>query len=246
MMRSFGITDRGKVRSENQDSYIIENCDKRKCVIAVICDGMGGAKAGDLASRLSSKEFVSRAYESLLASKLFIGSQEKLLKSCCLDANGVVYEYSRFDADYSGMGTTLVGGIITRRKAYIVNVGDSRAYHLGKNGIEQISNDHSYVQELVRMGAISAEEAEHHPKKNIITRALGVDRTVEADYFECALVKGDAILLCSDGLSNMVTDKEIFDCYKENDLPDDVCGKLMKLALERGARDNVSVVLVKI
>ncbi len=244
-MRSFGITDKGKVRSENQDSYIIENCDKRNCVVAVICDGMGGAKAGDLASRLSSKEFVSRVYDSLAAPRLFMENQEKLLKDSCDEANGVVYEYSRFDANYDGMGTTLVGGIIARRKAYLVNVGDSRAYHLKKSGIEQISRDHSYVQELVAMGAITPEEALHHPKKNIITRALGVDSNVEADYFECTLARGDGILLCSDGLSNMVTDKEIFDCYMENALPDDVCRKLMKLALERGARDNVSIVLVK-
>lgn len=244
-MRSFGITDKGKVRSENQDSYIIENCDKRNCVVAVICDGMGGAKAGDLASCLSSKEFVSRVYDSLAAPRLFMGNQEKLLKDSCDEANGVVYEYSRFDANYDGMGTTLVGGIIARRKAYLVNVGDSRAYHLTKEGIKQISCDHSYVQELVSMGAITPEEALHHPKKNIITRALGVDCSVESDYFECPLAKGDGILLCSDGLSNMVTDKEIHDYYTENALPDDVCRKLMKLALERGARDNVSIVLVK-
>lgn len=244
-MRSFGITDKGKVRSENQDSYIIENCDKRKSVIAVICDGMGGAKAGDLASRLSSKEFVGKVYASLASSRLFIGNQEKLLKESCADANGVVYEYSRFDANYNGMGTTLVGGIITRRKACLVNIGDSRAYYLSHEGIRQISRDHSYVQELVNMGAIKPEEAEHHPKKNIITRALGVDSSVEADYFECPLHKGDGILLCSDGLSNMVTDKEIHDCFTENTAPEDVCGRLMALALERGARDNVTIVLVK-
>lgn len=245
-MKSFGITDKGKVRSENQDSYIIENCDKRKCVIAVICDGMGGAKAGDLASRLSSKEFVSHIYESLVAPRLFMGNQEKLLRESCADANGVVYEYSRFDANYNGMGTTLVGGIITRHKAYLVNVGDSRAYHLSKDGIRQISRDHSYVEELVSMGAITKEEAAHHPKKNIITRALGVDSSVEADYFECSLVKGEGILLCSDGLSNMVSGKEIHDYFVENPSPEDACAKLMELALARGARDNVSIVIVKI
>lgn len=245
-MKSFGITDKGKVRSENQDSYIIENCDKRKCVIAVICDGMGGAKAGDLASRLSSKEFVSHIYESLVAPRLFMGNQEKLLRESCADANGVVYEYSRFDANYNGMGTTLVGGIITRHKAYLVNVGDSRAYHLSKDGIRQISRDHSYVEELVSMGAITKEEAAHHPKKNIITRALGVDSSVEADYFECSLVKGEGILLCSDGLSNMVSDKEMHDHFVENPSPEDACAKLMELALARGARDNVSIVIVKI
>ena len=245
-MRSFGITDKGKVRSENQDSYIIENCDKRKSVIAVICDGMGGAKAGDLASRLSSKEFVSRIFEALVAPRFFIGSQEKLLRESCADANGVVYEYSRFDADYNGMGTTLVGGIITRRKAFLVNVGDSRAYHLSKARIRQISRDHSYVEELVNMGAITREEAANHRKKNIITRALGVDRSVECDYYECPLRVGEGILLCSDGLSNMVSDKEIHECFLADSSPEVVCNKLMTFALERGARDNVTVVLVKI
>jgi PPM family protein phosphatase len=244
-MISFGITDKGKVRSENQDSYIIENCDKRKCVIAVICDGMGGAKAGDIASRLASKEFVSRVFEALAAPRLLVGNQEKLLRDSCADANGVVYEYSRFDAAYDGMGTTLVGGIITSRKAQLINVGDSRAYYLSKSGISQISRDHSYVEELVAMGAITRQEAEHHPKKNIITRALGVDASVEADYYECSLHKGDGILLCSDGLSNMVSDKEIHDYFCEKSSPADVCSGLMELALARRARDNVSIVLIK-
>ncbi len=245
-MRSFGVTDKGKVRSENQDSYIVENCDKRKCVVAVICDGMGGAKAGDLASQLSSKAFVSRIFETLIAPRFFIGNQEKLLRESCDDANGVVYEYSCFDADYNGMGTTLVGGIISRRKAYLVNVGDSRAYHLSKNEIKQVSVDHSYVEELVAMGAITKEEARNHPKKNIITRAIGIDKSVEADYYEVSLRKGEAILLCSDGLSNMVTDDEILAAYKFENSPEDVCRELMTMALDRGARDNVSVVLVKI
>lgn len=245
-MRSFGVTDKGKVRSENQDSYIIENCDKRNCVVAVICDGMGGAKAGDLASQLSSKAFVSRIFDTLVAPRFFIGNQEKLLRESCDDANGVVYEYSRFDTDYKGMGTTLVGGIIQRHKAFIVNVGDSRAYHLSKNEIKQITVDHSYVEELVSMGAITKEEARTHPKKNIITRAIGIDKAVEADYYEVPMRRGEAILLCSDGLSNMVTDNEILAAYKFDNSPESVCRDLMTLALDRGARDNVSIVLVKI
>lgn len=245
-MRSFGVTDKGKVRSENQDSYIIENCDKRNCIVAVICDGMGGAKAGDLASQLSSKAFVSRVFETLVAPRFFIGNQEKLLRESCDDANGVVYEYSRFDPDYNGMGTTLVGGIITKRKAFLVNVGDSRAYYLTKSEIKQISKDHSYVEELVAMGAITREEARTHPKKNIITRALGVDRTVEADYYEQPVHKGDGILLCSDGLSNMVTDAEMLDAFRRYNTPEKICESLMSLALDRGARDNVSVALIKI
>lgn len=244
-MKSFGVTDKGKVRAENQDTYIIENCDKRKCVIAAICDGMGGAKAGDLASQLSCKEFVSDIYEALANSNQSFG-REKLLKDSCAEANGVVYEYSRFDADYNGMGTTLVGGIITKRKAYLVNVGDSRAYYLGSGGIKQISRDHSYVNELLLMGAITEEEAKNHPKKNVITRALGVDKSVEADYFELDLRKGDCVFMCSDGLSNMVSDEEIETAYRAYPAPADMCGHLLSLALDRGARDNVTMVAIKI
>lgn len=245
-MNSFGLTDKGKVRSENQDSYIIENCDKRNCVVAVICDGMGGAKAGDLASRLSGKAFVTRVYETLLDPGSLRGNNERILKESCSEANSVVYEYSRFDENYNGMGTTLVGGIISKHRAYLVNVGDSRAYYLNNFEIMQISRDHSYVAELVEMGAITKEEAANHPKKNIITRALGVDPVVLSDYYTVELKKGDGILLCSDGLTNMVSDSEILAAFNEYVTPEKICRYLMDLALERGARDNVSVVLVKI
>ena len=245
-MKSFGITDKGKVRKENQDCYIIENCEKSKCTVIVICDGMGGAKAGDLASRLSSKAFVSKVYEALISPNVFIGNHEKLLRESCADSNGVVYEYSSFDAEYQGMGTTLVGGVLYKNRAHIVNVGDSRAYLLTAGGIRQISRDHSYVEELVSMGAITREQAAHHPKKNVITRALGVDSSVEADYFDVQLNRGDCVLLCSDGLSNTVTDNEMLEVYKNLKSPDLICKELMKIALDRGARDNVSVVAVRV
>lgn len=245
-MRSFGITDKGKIRKENQDSYIIENCEKRKCAVIAICDGMGGAKAGDLASRLSCKAFVSKVYEVLIAPSIFVGNHEKLLRESCADANGVVYEYSGFDSEYKGMGTTLVGGVVYKNRAHLVNVGDSRAYLITSGGIRQITKDHSYVEELVAMGAISREEAATHPKKNVITRALGVDSSVEADYYDVGLSRGDCILLCSDGLSNMVSDSEMFDAYKNSKTPDQICNTLMKTALDRGARDNVSVVAVRV
>lgn len=243
-MKSFGITDKGKVRTENQDSYIIENCDRRKSVVAVICDGMGGAKAGDLASQLSCRAFAGRVYAAMMTQQYHSDNNEKLLLESCYDANGVVYEYSGFDADYKGMGTTLVGGIISKRKAQLVNVGDSRAYKLTKSGITQITRDHSYVEELVAMGAITRVDAKNHPKKNVITRALGVDPNVKADYFEVELHRGDCVLLCSDGLSNIVSDTEIYAAYKAAGSPERICSELMKLALSRGARDNVSIVAV--
>lgn len=247
LMNSFGITDKGIVRRENQDSYIVEKCDRQKASVVVICDGMGGAKAGDLASQLSSKAFVSRIYETVSSRRRYKGSFERLLKKSCDEANGVVYEYSGFDSEYTGMGTTLVGGVITRKRAYLVNVGDSRAYHISHKGISQITKDHSYVQELVDSGAISVSEARYHPKKNIITRALGVDSSVESDYFELPLSRGDAVLLCSDGLSNMLSDDEIYSTFVESGSSAELCcNNLMKTALDRGARDNVSIVLVTV
>jgi len=245
-MRSFGITDKGKVRKENQDSYIIEHCDKRKCAVIAICDGMGGAKAGDLASRLACKAFVSKVFETLVSPAVFVGNHEKLLRESCADANGVVYDYSSFDSEYRGMGTTLVGGTIYKNRAHLVNIGDSRAYHITSGGIRQVTKDHSYVEELVSMGAITREEAAKHPKKNIITRALGVDSSVEADYYDVSLSKGDCILLCSDGLSNMLGDSELYAAYTSFKTPDRICSELMKTALDRGARDNVSVVVVRV
>lgn len=245
-MNIFGITDRGKVRKENQDSYIIERCDRRNSAVIAICDGMGGAKAGDLASQLACKAFVSGVYDAMLSTKYYTESPERILKSSCADANGVVFEYSGFDANYSGMGTTLVGGIVSKRKAQLINVGDSRAYHLTKEGITQITRDHSYVNELIALGAITPEEAATHPQKNVITRALGVERRVEADYFETELKRGDCILLCSDGLSNMVSDSEIFAVYNANSKPEEICKLLLKMTLERGAKDNVSVLAVTI
>lgn len=245
-MNSYGSSDRGKVRAENQDSFIIENCDKRGSVIAVICDGMGGAKAGDLASQLACKAFVSGVYDKLIAQNYYGVDYESILRDSCSEANGVVNEYSGFSAEYSGMGTTLVGGIVRRREAHIVNIGDSRAYLINLSGIRQITRDHSYVESLIAMGAIDRSEAMFHPKKNIITRALGVDRTVEADYFRTELNKGDCLLLCSDGLSNMVSDREMLKSYETDKTPQDMCRSLMELALGRGARDNVTVVAVKI
>ena len=246
-MNSFGITDKGSVRKENQDSFVIESCEKRHCVTAVICDGMGGAKAGDLASRLSCRAFAGRVYAALLDAKIASSSVfKKLLTESCEEANGVVYQYSRFDPECSGMGTTLVGGIVTRRRAYLVNVGDSRAYHLTRKGIWQITRDHSYVQMLVDSGAITAQEAKEHPKKNIIMRALGVERKVGSDYFEVDLRPGEAILLCSDGLSNTVSDDEMYSVFCSEKTPELICRKLTDIALERGASDNISVVIVKV
>lgn len=246
-MKSFGLTDKGRVRQDNQDCFIIEKCVRGNCLITALCDGMGGAKAGGLASQLANKAFVSYVYSKLTSRSKIIPEYRQILLDACTEANGVAYEYSRFDEEYNGMGTTIVGGIIKPNgNGYIINVGDSRAYHISRktNSIYQISRDHSLVQELVRSGVITEQQAKHHPQRNVITRALGTEEKVEADYFEFSLQTGDILLLCSDGLSNMVSDFELLDYVKEYQEPELICRALMSKALIRGARDNVTVVAV--
>lgn len=246
-MKSFGLTDKGPVRRDNQDCFIIERCESQNCLVLALCDGMGGAKAGGLASQLSNKAFVSHLYGRLTARVKKRFDYEALLREACSEANGVSYEYSRFDEAFNGMGTTLVGGIVKYDGAgYLINVGDSRAYLLSprRRAIAQITRDHSLVEELLENGAITAEQARVHPQKNIITRALGAEAQVEADYFRIALKAGDVLLLCSDGLSNMLADDEILEIAEGAAEPESLCRRLMDAALERGAKDNVTVVAV--
>lgn len=246
-MRSFGLADKGKVRKDNQDSFIIEKCDAKDCLVVALCDGMGGAKAGGLASQLSNKAFVSYIYAKLTSRVNRALDFQKILRDACTEANGVAYEYSQFDEEYNGMGTTIVGGVVkSNGNGYIINVGDSRAYHISRrlDCITQITRDHSLVEELVEYGAITKEQAKTHPQRNVITRALGSEAQVEADYFEFSLQGGDFLLLCSDGLSNIVSDEEILAYAKEYPEPELLCRSLMSKALNRGAGDNVTVLAV--
>ncbi len=246
-MKSFGLTDKGKVREDNQDCFLLELCPEKNCLIASLCDGMGGAKAGGVASQLSNRTFVSKVFEKLCAATRRSVDYRDILQSSCSETNGVAYELSRFSEEYRGMGTTIVGGVIKNNgNGYIINVGDSRAYLLSprSNRIRQITRDHSLVQDLIRFGAITEEEARKHPQRNIITRALGTDARVDSDYFSFRIAAGELLLLCSDGLSNMLSDEEILEQSKVNGDPESLCHSLMELALERGARDNVTVVAV--
>ena len=243
-MKSFGLTDKGTVRRDNQDSFILEKC--RNKLIVALCDGMGGAKAGGLASQLSNKAFVAYLF-ARLTSRVNRSDYRSMLEEAVAEANGVAYEYSHFSEEFSGMGTTIVGGVIkSNGNGYIINVGDSRAYLITRRGesIQQITHDHSLVEELLEFGVITPEQALTHPQRNVITRALGSDPTVQPDYFEFELQNGDVLLLCSDGLSNVLEDEELRRFAQERTDPEQLCRALMHTALERGARDNVTVVAV--
>jgi protein phosphatase len=247
MMKSFGLTDKGSVRTDNQDCFIIQRCDAKSCLVLALCDGMGGAKAGGVASQLSNKAFISHIYGRLTSRVKKRLDYETLLKEACSEANGVSFEYSRFDEAFNGMGTTLVGGILKfDGSGYIINVGDSRAYLISRRSrqITQITRDHSLVEELLEYGAITEEEARVHPQKNIITRAVGSEAQVEADYYRFSLKSGDILLLCSDGLSNTLTDQEMLSFAENYPDPEALCHQLMDCALKRDARDNVTVIAV--
>ena len=245
-MSCFGLTDRGIVRQENQDSFLIENCEKASCTIIALCDGMGGANAGGLASQLSAKAFVNYVYHHLTSFPIRLSDYPRVLRDACEEANGVAYAYSQFGDELVGMGTTLVAAVVRKNgTGYVLNVGDSRAYLLHRRNLKQITKDHSLVEELVEAGIITAHEAAHHPQKNVITRALGSEQIVEADIYQISIGPGDALLLCSDGLSNLVPEDEIAAVLKDSDDPETACKELMDLALSRKAPDNVTIVVWK-
>lgn len=245
-MEYFGLTDRGKIRKDNQDCFLVQSNEKAKCLVAVLCDGMGGAKAGGLASDVASKAFVAYADERLSESGIRKPLYGNIVTDACAEANGVVYQYSCFDADYSGMGTTLVGAAVLKDRAYIVNVGDSRAYQITKKRIIQVTRDQSLVEEMVRRGEITREEARFHPQKNIITNALGLEDTIKSDIFEVKLQKGDRLLFCSDGVSNLIDDGQLLEESRENPEPEGFCRSLIQLALDLNSPDNVTALAVQV
>lgn len=244
-MNIFGMTDIGSVRSENQDSYTVRQLNQ-DTAIAVVCDGMGGARAGNVASAIAVESFAAKV-EELCQEGVPEGEQDctQLLRQACDQANTHVYQLSRTDEQYRGMGTTLVAALLLDQEAYVINVGDSRCYLIHDGAIQQISCDHSLVQMLVSRGDITPEQARNHPKKNLITRALGVDRDVTADCYHIDWQKGDSLLLCSDGLSNVLTDEMLLEQGLEQLPLEERCRNMMRMTLEHGAPDNVTIVMAQ-
>ena len=243
-MEAWGLTDPGKVRSQNQDYYDLSQLEDGS-ILAVVCDGMGGARAGNIASRLAVDVFVNEV-RRMMDPRLKELELLRLLENAVALSNQAVFEHSHLSSEYDGMGTTLVAALIRENKAYVVNVGDSRAYYLNRGGIRMITTDHSVVEMMVQRGEITREEAKQHPVKNLITRAVGTEDKVLCDAFTQVLKPGDSILLCSDGLSNMMADQEILFEVEHGADRSDCCKRLMMIAANRGAPDNVTVVLVTV
>jgi protein phosphatase len=242
-MRAWGITDIGLRRRENQDTYQYESFGAPDTVVAVVCDGMGGVYGGRLASLTAAATFMNQLH--LRAHTDMSDEQVRDMQlQCVQEANRAIYEKSLESAEYRGMGTTLVSAIASPDKAVVCNVGDSRAYLINGEGIRRVTRDHSVVESLVESGNITREEARTHPSRNLVTRALGPDSHIECDSFTIPFEKGDRLLLCSDGLYVTAEDHEIMDIVRSETDGDAALMQLLKLAIGRGAPDNVTVVLI--
>lgn len=239
MLKARGMKDIGKCREINQDYISVsEEPIGNLPNLFLVADGMGGHKAGDLASEYT----VAKVQEAVSKSMQTIPYQ--ILKGAFQYANQKLLEKAGESDSYTGMGTTLVAATVKNDAVYVVNVGDSRLYKIGDK-IEQITEDHSLVEEMVRMGEISKEQARNHPDKNIITKAMGVSDTVEPDYFDTDLQKGECLLMCSDGLTNMVSDRQIKEIVELRTDLESCAKELIRAANQNGGRDNIAVVLIE-
>lgn len=241
-MKAFAQSDIGKAREMNQDYYYISPNDS-KLKLYILADGMGGYKGGDVASKLATltaKSYIESNFDTTPKEKDEI---LKLIKSAMEYANMVVYEKSKEDKNLEGMGTTLEVCLIYNNNVYIGHVGDSRVYRLRGIFINKLTTDHSYVEKLINDGTITKEEAENHPKKNMLTKALGCNLFVEPDVLIKGFIRDDILLMCSDGLTNMVNENKIYDIVKDN--VETAPQKLIDTANANGGIDNITAIVIK-
>jgi len=237
-------TDKGLVRDTNEDSFrIIPESSKNPCVV-IIADGMGGHNCGEVASKMTVdyiSEFIDRK-GSMLFSCPDIGEEIKKLVG---GANTAVFEASLARPEASGMGTTLTMAVIVGTKVTVAHVGDSRLYMGRSDKFQQMTQDHSYIEELIKNGTLTREEAERHPRKHVITRAIGSSKDLEVDILDFEAQKGDILLLCTDGLTNMICENEIYNIIKDSE-PQKACDQLIEAAKSRGGEDNITVIVYQI
>lgn len=241
-MKAFSITDIGAKRKTNQDCvYCEENAVGNFPNLFIVADGMGGHNAGDCASRTCIDSVVEKIAESSRKTPV------SCIEEAIFYANEKIYTMAQENTDLEGMGTTFVGAIILGDCLYVANIGDSRLYLLDDKEIRQITEDHSLVEAMIRNGEIERREARFHPNKNIITRAVGTAKQVEADFFEVELKPGNIILMCSDGLSNMMDDDDMMYIIRRYNEDIAAAGKeLVEKANECGGKDNISLILIQV
>ena len=241
-MTAVGATDIGRRRKDNQDNYYIDVRHNDEQAFLVVCDGMGGAKSGNIASDMAVNLFAAEVKKRQKPGMSFAYMRD-VMAEAIQNANRLTYEKSNEDADCTGMGSTMVAVLVDGSDACFLNVGDSRAYHFSLSGVRQITQDHSLVQMMVLRGELTAEQAKNFPGKNLITRAVGTEPEVEGDVFTQELRKDECLLLCSDGLSNEMADQEMLFEVAHGQRRSDCCQRLMHIAKHRGAPDNVTLVL---
>lgn len=241
-MQCWGATDRGLVRNVNQDYFIANYIPDVDISIMVICDGMGGANAGHIASKYAAHCFYDelRANIRLDMDDIYI----KKIMTIAMDmANAFVFDMSTKEPEFNGMGTTLVACLSTKQKNYVINIGDSRAYSIEKDKIIQITKDHSLVAEMLKNGKITEAQAQNHPQKNYITRAVGVEKNIEGDIFITDNKLG--IILCSDGVNNMILDQQIYNIIENNKCLENLCKNVIDTANKNGGKDNITFTILK-
>ena len=241
-MQSYAKTDIGKAREMNQDFiYVSENIEDIK--LCILADGMGGYKGGEIASSLattSARNYIKENLDNIDLQDSEI--MQNLIRKAMEYANEVVYEKSKENEELEQMGTTLEICLIYGNKVYIGHIGDSRIYRIRKNIIRRITTDHSYVETLVKDGTITREEAFYHPKKNMLMKALGCIDKIEPDVTVKGYIEDDIILMCSDGLTNMIHEEEIYKIIRDD--INNACDNLIKRANELGGYDNISVIII--
>ncbi len=243
-MKAVGISDIGKCRKNNEDAFYVPSPTDDIQNLYIIADGMGGCNAGEVASQYAIESFLG--YIRREQSSHCEEDIPDLLAEAMVASNKAVYEKSNASREFAEMGTTLVAAAIQEGKIFVAYVGDSRAYLYRKKKLNPLTTDHSYVMELVRLGSITKEEAASHPKRNIITRAVGIKDTVETDAVVEQAMQGDILLLCTDGLSGMLADQEMADMIGKRMSLEKKARKLVEMANERGGYDNISLILVDV
>ena len=243
-MKYWGLTDRGAVRAMNQDTFFTGSVGKlegSEVTLCLVCDGMGGANAGELASATARDKFVESLEGDIAAGN---GNFRVIMADAANYANRAILELADSSPDYRGMGTTLVAALLWGERTTVINVGDSRCYIIKDREIKQITKDHSLVEDMIDKGELSREQAWKHPRKNLITRAVGTEQRVHCDVFEVELEQGDHLLLCSDGLSNIVNPQEMLFEVLYGESSETAAKRMMDIALSRNASDNVTVILL--
>ncbi|WP_028550357.1 Stp1/IreP family PP2C-type Ser/Thr phosphatase [Paenibacillus sp. UNC451MF] len=241
MVKTANQTDVGRVRMVNEDRAIVQE-NLNGFVLAIVADGMGGHQAGDVASQMAV-DIIQNELQSI-ASDASVEQRRIQVKQAVELANEKIFEFASQRENYYGMGTTVVTVLADEQSVVIGHIGDSRAYRFSGGAIEQVTEDHSLVNELVKNGQITREEATHHPRRNVLTRALGTEATIEVDIQDFTWNNGDVLLICSDGLSSLVSREQLLTLVNGAEPLEETAQKLVNEALEAGGDDNITVVLV--